>query len=51
MINLISLFILGITALIASIVSGITGIGGGAILLAIIAMIIDTSYVIPSCRD
>jgi uncharacterized membrane protein YfcA len=47
MIDAISLLILSITALGSSIVSGITGMGGGTIMLAVIAMLIDTSYVVP----
>ncbi len=47
MIPITPLLILSLTALIASIISGITGMGGGTILLAIIALIIETSYIVP----
>ena len=46
-IPIISFVILIVTALLTSILSGITGMGGGTILLAVIAMVVDISYVVP----
>lgn len=45
--SLTSLIILAISALLTSIISGMTGMGGGTILLAIIASIVDTAYIVP----
>jgi uncharacterized protein len=42
-----SLLILVATALFASIVSGMTGMGGGTILLAVMASVVETSSVVP----
>jgi uncharacterized membrane protein YfcA len=42
-----AMMILIISALVTSIISGMTGMGGGTILLAIIASLIDFSYVVP----
>jgi len=46
-ISITSLLILTISALVTSIISGMTGMAGGTILLAIIASIIETTYVVP----
>jgi uncharacterized membrane protein YfcA len=46
-ITIISLIILIITALLTSIISGMTGMAGGTILLAVIASIVDTAFVVP----
>ena len=45
--SLTSLIILTIAALVTSLISGITGMGGGTILLAIIASLVDTAYIVP----
>jgi uncharacterized membrane protein YfcA len=45
--SLASLTILIITALLTSIISGMTGMAGGTILLAIIASLVETAYVVP----
>ena len=42
-----SLTILTITALLTSIISGMTGMAGGTILLAFIASLVETAYVVP----
>lgn len=42
-----SLIILIIAALLTSIISGMTGMAGGTILLAVIASLVDTAYVVP----
>jgi uncharacterized membrane protein YfcA len=42
-----SLIILIITSVLTSIISGMTGMAGGTILLAIIASIVETAYVVP----
>jgi len=47
MTSLITLIALTVTALIASIISGMTGMGGGTILLAVMAMLLETSSVVP----
>ena len=46
-VSTISFIILIVTALIASIISGITGMAGGVILLSVIALIVETSYIVP----
>jgi uncharacterized membrane protein YfcA len=45
--SIASLIILIITALLTSIISGMTGMAGGTILLAIIASLVETAYVVP----
>lgn len=42
-----SFLILVVAALLASIVSGMTGMGGGTILLAVMASVVETSSVVP----
>jgi len=41
------LLILIIAALLTSVLSGATGMGGGVILLAVMALVVDTAYVVP----
>jgi len=43
----VSLLILIVAALLTSTISGMTGMGGGTILLAVIATLVDTAYVVP----
>jgi uncharacterized membrane protein YfcA len=45
--SLTSLIILIIAALLTSTISGMTGMAGGTILLAIIASIVDTAFIVP----
>ena len=45
--SLTSLIILTIAALVTSTISGMTGMGGGTIQLAIIASIVDAAYIVP----
>lgn len=45
--SITSLIILTIAALLTSIISGMTGMAGGTILLAFIASIVETAYVVP----
>jgi uncharacterized membrane protein YfcA len=41
------LFVLTIAALLTSVLSGATGMGGGVILLAVMALLVDMAYVVP----
>ncbi len=45
--TLLPFIILAIAALASSFISGMTGLGGGTALLAIIALIVETGYVVP----
>jgi uncharacterized membrane protein YfcA len=45
--SLASLILLTVTALVTSIISGMTGMAGGTILLAFIASLVETVYVVP----
>jgi len=45
--SVISILILTAGAVLCSVISGMTGMGGGTILLAIIASMVATDYVVP----
>ena len=46
-VTFITILVLSITSLLAAIIGGATGLGGGTLLLAIIMMLVSTEYVIP----
>ncbi|MFQ5964025.1 MAG: sulfite exporter TauE/SafE family protein [Candidatus Scalinduaceae bacterium] len=45
--TLATILVLSITSLLASIIGGATGLGGGTLLLAVIILMVETEYVIP----
>ncbi|MCF7958280.1 MAG: sulfite exporter TauE/SafE family protein [Phycisphaerae bacterium] len=45
--SLLSFILLAIAALVCSFISGMTGLGGGTVLLGVIALVVEAGYVVP----